>query len=269
MLRIVDTAAEQLTAVQKRDVRLYPPYPIAHFGQDAFVADRENGIFAVADGIGSRPHSDLAAKEVLTAFVKAFTRRGLPRTAEQAQERIQDKLIYRLQRAAALTSGATTLTGMIITPDRQVTYLNAGDSQLLVRRPAHLIRQTSEQSLKQETIEQGLHGLYNFFGMIEGYDPSVPRQQLTVLPNTPTISEGTEWGSLELQRGDRLILATDGVLGDRHDERLSELDWLSFTRRDLDARACVHALTHYTRKIDDTTAVVVDIGRHKNSTNTP
>lgn len=263
MLRIVDAAAEQLNAVQKRDVRGYPPYPIAHFGQDAFILDRENGIFAVADGMGSRPHSDLAAKEALATFVRAFRRHGLPRTAEQARERIQDGLIDRLQHAAALTQGATTLTGMIITPDKQATYLNAGDSQLLVRRPAHVIRQTSEQSLKQETVGQGQHGLYNFFGMVDGFDPSTPRQQLTDLPNMSTISEGTEWGSFELRRGDRLILVTDGVLGDRHDERLSELDWLGFTQSDMDARECVRALTRYSRKVDDTTAVVVDIQRSK------
>lgn len=268
-MRIVDVAAEQLTALQKRDVRLFPPYSIAHSGQDAYVADRENGIFAVADGIGSRPHSDLAAREVLAMFVRAFSVYNLPKNAEQARERIQDGLIDRLQYAAALTQGATTLTGMIITPDGQATYINAGDSQFLIRRPAHIIRQTSEQGVKRETIDQGLHGLYNFFGTASGYDPSVPPRQLTELPNTRTISEGTEWGSVELQRGDRLILVTDGVVGDRQDERLSDLDWLGFTRRKLGARACAHALTHFSRKIDDTTAVVVDMEQHKNSLNTP
>jgi serine/threonine protein phosphatase PrpC len=263
MVRIVDVAAEQLTAVQKRDVRLFPPYPIAHYGQDAYVADRENGIFAVADGVGSRPHSDLAAREVLTMFVRVFTVRSLPKSAEEARERIQDGLIDRLQYAAALTQGATTLTGMIITPDGYATYMNAGDSQFLIRRPAQIIRQTSEQGVKREMIDQRLHGLYNFFGTASGYDPSTPPRQLTELPNTQTISEGTEWGSVELQRGDRLILVTDGVLGERQDERLSDLDWLGSTRRALGAQACAHALTHFSRKIDDTTAVIVDIEQHK------
>jgi serine/threonine protein phosphatase PrpC len=263
MVRIVDVAAEQLTAVQKRDVRLLPPYPIAHFGQDAYVADRDNAIFAVADGIGSRPHSDLAAREALATFVRAFTMRSMPKDAEQARERIQDGLIDRLQHAAALTQGATTLTGMIITPDGQATYMNAGDSQFLIRRPAQIIRQTSEQGVKREMIDQRLHGLYNFFGTASGYDPSIPPMQLTEFPNTRTISEGTEWGSVELQRGDRLILVTDGVVGDRQDERLSDLDWLGFTRRTLGAQACAHALTHFSRKIDDTTAVVIDIEQYK------
>ncbi len=263
MLYIVEAAVEQLTAVQKRDARRLPPYPIAHFGQDAYVLDRENGIFAVADGLGSRPHSDLAAREVLSMFVRAFTAYGVPKDAEQARERIQDGLIDRLQYAAALTQGATTLTGVIITPDEQATFLQAGDSQFLIRRPAQIIHQTSEQGVKQEMSDQRLYGLYNFFGTASGYDPSVPPRQLTELPNTRTISEGTEWGSVEIREGDRLILATDGVMGDRQDERLSELDWLSFTRRTLGAQACAHALVHYSRKIDDTTAVVVDIERHK------
>lgn len=263
MVSIVDCAAEQLTAIKKRDIRLLPPYHIAHFDQDAYVADRENGIFAVADGVGSRPHSDHAAREVIAAFVRAFTHHGIPENAEQARERIQDGLIDRLQIAAALTQGATTLTGMAITSDGQATYLNAGDSQFLIRRPARIIQQTSEQSLKQETGSQRFHGLYNFFGTAIGYDPSVPPRQLTELSNTRTVGEGTEWGSVELQEGDRLILVTDGVIGDRQDERLSELDWLSFTRRALGAKACAHALTHFSRKIDDTTAVVVDMERHK------
>ncbi|MNQ20068.1 Stage II sporulation protein E (SpoIIE) [compost metagenome] len=260
MLHIVSAAAEQLNAVQKRDVLRYPPYPIAHFDQDAYICNQEDGIFAVADGVGSRPHSDLAAKEVLAAFVKVFSHHGLPATAEQARERIHDGLIDRLQRAAALTQGATTLTGMVVTPDGHVTYISAGDSQFLIRRPAQIIRQTSEQTLKQEVPGQQLHGLYNFFGMVDGYDPYVPRQQLTALPGTMTISQGTEWGSVKLQRGDRLILVTDGVIGDRPDERLSELDWLGLTRRALGAKACAHALVNYSRKVDDTTAVVVDYG---------
>lgn len=263
MLHIVDAAGEQLSAVQKRDVLRYPPYPIAHSGQDAFICNQEDGVFAVADGIGSRPHSDLAAREVLAVFVKAFSRHGPPKTAEQARERIQDGLIDRLQRAAALTQGATTLTGMVVTPDGYATYLSAGDSQLLIRRPAHIIRQTSEQSLKQEIPSQQLHGLYNFFGMVDGYDPYIPRQQLTALPGVQTIGEGTEWGSVVLQRGDRLILVTDGVIGDRPNERLSELDWLGLTRRSLGAKACAHALVNYSRKVDDTTAVVVDIKPRK------
>lgn len=263
MVSIVDSAVEQLTAVQKRDIRQLPPYHIAHFGQDAYVADRESGIFAVADGVGSRPHSDHAAREVITTFVRAFMQYGIPKNAAQARERVQDGLIDRLQAAAALTQGATTLTGMIITSDGQATYLNAGDSQFLIRRPARIIQQTSEQSLKQETGTQRLHGLYNFFGAAIGYDPFTPPRQLTDQPGVQTISEGTEWGSVELQAGDRLILVTDGVIGDRQDERLSELDWLSFTRRALGAKACVHALTHFSRKIDDTTAVVVDMERHK------
>ncbi|MNH50103.1 Stage II sporulation protein E (SpoIIE) [compost metagenome] len=261
MVRIVDAAAEQLTALQKRDIRQLPPYSIAHFGQDAHVIDRENGIFAVADGVGSRPYSDLAAREVLSMFTRSFAARGMPRDAAGARERIQDGLIDRLQQAAALTEGATTLTGMIITPDGYATYMNVGDSQFLIRRPAQVIRQTSEQSLKQGSFDQRYYGLYNFFGMVPGYDPSVPPRQLTELPNTHTISEGTEWGSVELERGDRLILVTDGVTGDRQDERLSELEWMSFTRRTLGAQACAHALAYYSRKIDDTTAVVVDIGR--------
>ena len=268
MLRIVDSAAEQLTAVQKRDARGHPPYPIAHFGQDAFIADPESGIFAVADGLGSRPHSDLAAREVVAAFARAFTRYGLPRTAEQVRERIADGLVDRLQHTAALTQGATTLTGMIVTPDRHLTYLSAGDSQLLIRRPGRLIRQTSEQGVKQEGAGQRFYGLYNFFGMADGYDPRVPRQQLTEEPNTPAIDDGTEWGSVRLHDGDRLILVTDGVTGDRHEERLSELDWRGLTQLKLGARACAQLLVYGSRKIDDTTAIVVDIGREKNSLNT-
>jgi serine/threonine protein phosphatase PrpC len=223
-VHIVDAAAEQLSAVQKRDVLHYPPYPIAHFDQDAYVCSKEDGVFAVADGVGSRINSDRAAQEVLSAFVRVIRRHGLPKTAGQARDRIQDGLIDRLQRAAALTQGATTFTGVIVTPDGYATYLNAGDSQFLIRRPGRIIRQTSEQSLKQEATGQRLHGLYNFFGMVDGYDPHVPRQQLTALPGMMTISEGTEWGSVELLRDDRLILVTDGVIGDRPDERLSEID---------------------------------------------
>ncbi|MCY1549092.1 hypothetical protein D9M68_852460 [compost metagenome] len=95
---------------------------------------------------------------------------------------------------------------------------------------------------------------------MDGYDPHVPRQQLTALPGMMTISEGTEWGSVELLRDDRLILVTDGVIGDRPDERLSEIDWLGLTSQRMDVRVCARALVNYSRKVDDTTAVVADYG---------
>lgn len=262
MLHIIDAAAERLTKQQVWEQKKYTGIAPGRSGQDALVFSQENGIFAVADGIGSRPHSNLAAEMAVRVFAGAFVRHGLPRTAAQARERIQDGLIDRLQYATARTQGATTLTGMIITPDGQATYLNAGDSQLLIRRPAHIFHQTTEQSIK-EGDGHAMHGLYNFFGMVEGYDPARPPRQLTDLPNVVTIDRGTEWGSVELECGDRLILVTDGVIGDRHSERFSELDWRGLTQRSLGARACAYSLVHFSKKIDDKTAIVVDVDRRR------
>ena len=262
MLRIIEAAAEQLTKQQVWEQKKYAGTAPGRSGQDALLFSQENGIFAVADGIGSRPHSNLAAEMAVRVFANTFVRHGLPNTAAQARERIQDGLIDRLQYATARTQGATTLTGMIVTPDGQATYLNAGDSQFLIRRTAHVIRQTSEQSVK-EGDGHAMHGLYNFFGMVEGYDPTRPPRQLTDLPNVATIDKGTEWGSVELECSDRLILVTDGVIGDRYAERLSELDWRGLTQRSLGVQACAHSLVHLSKKIDDKTAVVVDIDRRR------
>lgn len=262
MLHIVDAAAEQLTKQQVWEQKRYPGTAPGRSGQDSLLFSQENGLFAVADGVGSRPHSNLAAEMAVRVFANTFVRHGLPKTAAQAQERIQDGLIDRLQYATARTQGATTLTGMIITPDGQATFLNAGDSQFLIRRTARIIHVTTEQSVKEGNGHR-IHGLYNFFGMVEGYDPTQPPRQLTELPNTVTVDEGTEWGSVELEYGDRLILVTDGIIGDRHDERFSELDWLGLTQRALGAQACVHSLVRAAKKNDDRTAVAVDMNRRR------
>lgn len=258
MLQIVDAAVEQLTKQEVWERRGFPGLAPGRTDQDAAGCFAAEGIFAVADGIASRPHSKLAATALVSTFVNAMRRHGLPTTAKQASERIQDGLIDDMQLAAARTEGASTLTAMIITPDRHMTYLNAGDSQLLIRRPAHILRQTSEQGLKARR-EGEVYGLYNFFGMVDGYDPAVPPRQLTENPNSPSVSGGTEWGSVPLLPGDRLILVTDGVLGDKEDERLGDAAWLGFTRRTLGAHVCAKLLVRHSYKLDDRTAIVVNV----------
>ncbi|HET8884390.1 MAG TPA: protein phosphatase 2C domain-containing protein [Candidatus Saccharimonadales bacterium] len=258
MLEIIDSGVAQINKREKAARLNKAYYPDQPTGQDAWVADKDNGVFAVADGVAQSPDADKAAQAACHEFLTRLTGSDRPQTAEQAKDLIKHHdLLGHLHRAALQADAMTTFTGMVVTPDDMMTYVHVGDSRLYLRRGDQIEALTSEQVIDNKYRNM----LYNYLGYDKYYD-RIRSINLTPQPNTMAgypLAQA-EWGTRQLQANDRFLLVTDGVTGDLDADRLSDETLLLHTSLKLGAAAAAYALVDRSTKIDDTTAVVFDIG---------
>ena len=257
MLRAVDVGEATIT---KRDKAMLHHGmvldPRVSNGQDALVADTEYGCFAVADGVGSSMNSDRAAQAVCVAYRDVtIARRSGTFIQDRMSRDYNYQLLQRINNAAMGALATTTFTGATIHADGVASYLHVGDSQLMLLRDKVLTQCTSEHV--------DYKGLRNYLGtQPEWKAQGLERHklELTDLPNTFSRQKvEAEWGEIHLRAGDRLALVTDGVLGSSDHDRMFPEVLRRILMRPLGALACAEALVQESRKIDDTTAIVIDI----------
>jgi serine/threonine protein phosphatase PrpC len=173
-----------------------------------------------------------------------------------------------MHEAALRTGGATTFTGIAVTPDGNFNYLHVGDTVLL------RVRQSGVETLTTEQIYGDFrrHVLYNYLGNSGYIDPTTgeswdtERQpKLTPRPGMkarPLMMEA-EWGARPLRDGDRIILASDGVMEDREHHLISYPELVRRTSLSLGALASAQAMTKEPTKVDDLIASVIDFRKSK------
>ena len=255
-LEVVDFGCRAETKLEKarrlkRFIDLHSPS-----GQDAMRHNDELTVFAIADGVAIDKNAATAAHSVTRQFVEEVSDSVLL-TAEAARDMFTGGLLDQLHKAALLTGATTTLTGLVVTPDNQASYLHLGDSQLVRRRGDVIEALTSEQVIAG-------HQLLNYLGESRKWQPGEARPPLVLTKEPGTKSESSreaEWGSVALESGDRFMLFTDGVLGDTASERVRPDQWRSYTSCRLGAQAVADLFVLNSTKIDDTTAMVIDIGK--------
>lgn len=260
---VVDMGYAQVTRREKLARVKHMPAPTSPgTSRDYACRDDAQRVFAIADGVGHSVNAAEAARATCETFVSYFMGEHYPENARSARRRIKGGLLDLLNTAASMHHAATTLTGVVVTPDSRVTYLHAGDSQLLICRKGEVIPMTSEQ-----TEERDGSKLLNYFGHSSEWQPHERRPELALTRHRNEISQTrleVEWGSFKLRNNDILLLVTDGVLGDTPNERLTPEEWRRSTRRELGAQAIADSLVWYSKKVDDTTATVLRFGARQN-----
>ncbi len=203
-----------------------------------FIMPKEKA-FGVLDGVGGVKFGGEAAHDAATYL----QHRAIADQPNQYKpDQALDWLIQSVNAASVAAyeqyggHGSTTATSCIIVEDDGKMYapwLSVGDSRLyLVRdRIAHQVSQ-------DEGVENEIS---NWLG---GYDRAPVRQ----------------YGILELQSGDRLVMVTDGVTGDRgtdimHDDEIA----FHINRFPDNSAAAAQELVRAANKLDDRTAIVINI----------
>ena len=260
MLRAVDVGEVSMTkrdkAMLRHGIVLDPHVPS---GQDAHIADRGYSCFAVADGVGSSLNADVAARAVCEAYRDVVASHYHDMQTIDRMSRSYNHVILQKVNAAAMGALATTtFTGMSVHADGVASYLHVGDSQLMLLRDNVLTQCTSEH------VQPNGYSLLNFLGtQPEWKAQGLERHnlELTELPNTFSKCKiEAEWGEISLRDGDRLALVTDGILGSSDYDRIPLIRLRQILARPIGAAACAQMLLDESRKIDDSTAIVVDIG---------
>ncbi|MGH7475915.1 MAG: Stp1/IreP family PP2C-type Ser/Thr phosphatase [Longimicrobiales bacterium] len=192
--------------------------------EDAYVLRPEQGLFAVADGMGGH-----AAGEVASAMAVAAVARELQPTLSlrHGRRRVADAL----ERAATMANGeifaaaernrdqsgmGTTLTALALVPrDRVGVIAHIGDSRAYRWRDGALEQVTRDHTWVQEQAEAGLltpeqarlHPFSNILTRALGTEPTVP----------------VDLVECALHAGDIVLLCSDGLTGMLDDREISEL----------------------------------------------
>ena len=179
---------------------------------------RDAGLFALADGMGGHPEGEVASQIALQTLAARFQRDAKPALAEPVRflnESIiaghLELLRYAAQKALPDTPRTTIVACLL--QGNAAYWSHCGDSRLYLVRGNKLVARTRDHSYTelQETLS-------HVVPMGERFNRNV---LFTCLgsPGKPVVDTV---GPMLLQRGDRILLCSDGLWGNVSDEAVLE-----------------------------------------------
>jgi len=232
--------------------------------EDAALVAPELGVFAVADGMGGHLAGEVAARLAVEHVKLSLSGRSARRALDayvasadlDARRRVFAELKRALERAnAAIRADAeqnpehrgmgTTLDVVWFARDHAF-IAHAGDGRVYLARQRALLQLTSDHS--GQSVSK-----------IDGFGRAILPSQASGISNALGIHDVLTVDMLfvDVSRGDRLLICSDGVYGQIEDEsELSEL-----LRSGSAANAARDLVAHAARQgRDNATAIVVEIG---------
>ncbi|MFN3885902.1 MAG: PP2C family protein-serine/threonine phosphatase [Aquabacterium sp.] len=179
---------------------------------------RDAGLFALADGMGGHPEGEMASQLALQTMAALFQRDARPTLADPVRF-LQDAIMaghHQLLRYASekglIDTPRTTLVACIL-QGNAAYWAHCGDSRLYFVRGDKLVARTRDHSYSE--LQQTLSSVVP---INERYNRNV---LFTCLgsPGKPVIDTA---GPLLLQKGDRVLLCSDGLWGTVDDEDITQ-----------------------------------------------
>jgi serine/threonine protein phosphatase PrpC len=174
---------------------------------------RDAGLFALADGMGGHPEGEVASQLALQSLAARFQRDAKPTVTEPTlflNEAIlagHNELLHYAKQKSLLDTPRTTVVACLL-QGNAAYWSHCGDSRLYLVRGGKLIARTRDHSYTelQETLSQVVP-------MGERFNRNV---LFTCLgsPGRPVVDTV---GPMLLQRGDRILLCSDGLWGNVDD----------------------------------------------------
>lgn len=198
--------------------------------EDALLLDVDNGVFAVADGVGGREAGEVAsaiAIETLRAAAPGLARavatyasapdwsaRNAVLEALDASLQLASQRIYEEAEAAG-KQGMTTTIVVAVVGGGAAFLAHVGDSRAWLVREGHIKQLTEDHSMVNELVRAGQMSF-------EEAKRSRYRNVITrALGLYPTVQADVV--SIEILPGDRLVLASDGLSDPVPLERIGEI----------------------------------------------
>src|SRR5712671_1032511 len=223
--------------------------------EDSFLADRERGIFSVADGVGGAEAGEVASQTAIEVLDEAFRHKvdgaDIEDLMELAIQSANASIHQMAQDHAKFSMMATTIVGLHL-KGNIATIGHVGDSRLYRLTPAgQLLRETEDHSVVEEEVRAGRmtaeqaanHPSKNVISRALGAENSVEVDMKVI-----KVDDGTEF-----------LLCTDGITRHIPDH---ELRHLLITHDNLPALCEELKRLCYERGAEDNlTAVVVCVGQ--------
>lgn len=165
-----------------------------------FVSSRDNcSLIAIADGMGGKEAGEDASRVAITTIKDAFeasSKINFPALFESIKSKIED-----FSKDNNIKQMGTTVTACLIEDDR-VTVGHVGDCRLYHLRNSGIISRTKDQTEVQKLLDDGI--------LSEKRALQYPRRNI-LLSALTNFSDFTLFETeFSLEKGDRLILMTDG-----------------------------------------------------------
>lgn len=218
--------------------------------EDSFLC--ESPLFLVADGMGGYAAGEVASALVLEEF-RAFAGAGSV-TVAQMKEAFATAAVKIAALAGDRSGAGTTLSGVGLTVLGGVGYwavINVGDSRTYRLSGDGLEQISVDHSVVQELVEAGT---------LTASEARVDRRRNVV---TRAIGAGThsepDFWLVPIERGDRMVVCSDGLSGEVEDARIADL-----LRSEPTAQAAAERLVHEAllRGARDNVTVVVVNAEH-------
>lgn len=187
--------------------------------EDAFLADRERSIFAVADGVGGAEAGEVASQTAIEVLDEAFRHQvdgaDVEDLMELAIQRANASIHQMAQEHAKFSMMATTIVALHL-KGNVATFGHVGDSRLYRLAPDGVLhRETADHSIVEEEVRAG----------------RMTPEQAANHPSKNVISRalGAEQGvdvdmkTIEVEDGTEFLLCTDGITRHVSDNELRQL----------------------------------------------
>lgn len=223
--------------------------------EDAFRLDPEHGVFLVADGMGGHAAGEVAselAANVVAAAAAAAVRGGAAGAQLEGSLRAAvldaHAAILDCCRDRPATRGmGTTLTALVVEPGGEAHTAHIGDSRLYRLRGAMLDQVTRDHTWVQREIEAGRIEL--------AAARNHPLSHILTHVLTDDLEPVVDTAGFTVDRGDELLLATDGLYN-----MLSDAEISGILRRDAPVQDRVDYLVEAANRAggaDNVTVVLV------------
>lgn len=229
--------------------------------EDSYLADVENRIFVVADGVGGAQAGEVASQTAVETLAAAFRHKRDDEDVEELMEiaiqRANDRIYRMSQEKPGIEMMATTIVALHLDGHR-ATIGHVGDSRLYRLTPdGRLHRETEDHTVVEDEVRAGrmtaeeaaMHPARNVINRALG-------AEMLVEVDTRTI---------EIEDGTTFLLCSDGITRHISDEELRRL----LQTDDLPAMCERMKELCYQRGAEDNlTAVVVRVGTGRASEET-
>ncbi|HMM75711.1 MAG TPA: SUMF1/EgtB/PvdO family nonheme iron enzyme [Gammaproteobacteria bacterium] len=235
------------------------------YQEDAFLITRLSGssgersasLAIVADGMGGHAAGNVASNMAVQTFNKHLTSHfpsdQMPAVLREAVLQANNSITETVRETAALKGMGCTLVAVVI-DDKELRWVSVGDSHLYLVRDGKVVKKNAD------------HSYGGFLArMAEAGKPIEPEagfsrnMLMSALTGDEIADIDCPDGPLELQAGDRVVIASDGLDTLSHGKLLAQVEKAG------SAKECVDALLKAVQdarmpRQDNTTAIVVMVG---------
>ncbi len=218
--------------------------PDPDHGEDAHIVDDKKGLYVVIDGMGGYAHGREAAQAIARGITDdanhIFGEYGKPLDVYQAERDLADMFwggAGALNEASLSDKDGAAVAALQMVETNeglQMVYRGAGDALIKVFRAGTVIDINEEQVGPDGTR------------VTNAIDPSWR-------------SSKDDHGTFPLQEGDRILICSDGITGDKPHEKLTEAEWADAFGQE-DPQASADRFIALSKKRDDKTAIVLFVG---------